>query len=348
MRIERFDPVTDTEKIRVCYDMYVAARPVDDPSVPPVSLPVFTGWFSRGWDANPREGWLVPGDEDGTWAASLLLEFPARENRHMAYIDLLIAPDYRRRGIGTALLRHAVIRAAEQGRTKLACDTMEGSAGESFASAAGADRGITEVRRKLDLADLSAGRLDALREQAEAASGGYSIVTWFGRVPEEYLAKAAAVVNAMNDAPHNPGEEPEVHDADRLREGEALDLIQKNRGYSVAAICDQTGEMAGLTRVVVNPPRPHWGFQQLTAVVRAHRGHRLGLRIKVAMMDWLAQAEPQLEHIVTGNASSNSHMIGINEDMGYRVLDRWQSLELDVAKALDALASPAQATAQAR
>ena len=83
-------------------------------------------------------------------------------------------------------------------------------------------------------------------------------------------------------------------------------------------------------------------------MVRAHRGHRLGLRIKVAMMDWLAQAEPQLEHIVTGNASSNSHMIGINEDMGYRVLDRWQSLELDVAKALDALASPAQATAQAR
>ena len=236
MRIERFDPVTDTEKIRVCYDMYVAARPVDDPSVPPVSLPVFTGWFSRGWDANPHRGRLVPGDNTDL-GRLLLLGFRPGSGGD---IDLLIAPDYRRRGIGTALLRHAVIRAAEQGRTKLACDTMEGSAGESFASAAGADRGITEVRRKLDLADLSAGRLDALREQAEAASGGYSIVTWFGRVPEEYLAKAAAVVNAMNDAPHNPGEEPEVHDADRLREGEALDLIQKNRGYSVAAICDQT------------------------------------------------------------------------------------------------------------
>jgi GNAT superfamily N-acetyltransferase len=346
MRIERFDPVTDTEKIRVCYDLFVAAQAVDDPTVPPASLPVFTGWVSRGWDANPREGWLVPGDEDGTWAASLRLEFPAMENRHWAYIDLLVAPGYRRRGIGTALLRHAVMRAADQGRTKLVCDTMEGSAGDSFASAAGGDRGVIEVRRKLDLADLPAGRLDALREQATAASAGYSVVTWYGLIPEEYMAQVALVVNAMNDAPHNPGEEPEIHDAERIREGEALDLIQKNRSYSVAAICDQTGEMAGLTRVVVDPPRPHWGFQQLTAVVRAHRGHRLGLRIKVAMMDWLAQAEPQLEHIITGNAAANSHMIGINEDMGYQVLDGWQSWELDVPKALETVAAPARAQAR--
>src|ERR1700733_11531110 len=241
MRIERFDSVTDTEKIRVCHDLFVAAQRVDDPHVPPASLPVFTGWVSRGWDANPREGWLVPGDQAGTWAAYCLLEFPVRENRHLADIDLLVALGQRRRGIGMALLRHAVIRAAGQGRTKLVCDTREGTAGEAFATAVGADRGGTEVRRVLALPARPAGRLDALREQAEAASDGYSIVTWFGRFPEEYLAKAAAVINAMADAPHNPSEEPEVHDGDRLRDGEELDLIQKNRGYSVAAICDQTG-----------------------------------------------------------------------------------------------------------
>ncbi|HEX4061524.1 MAG TPA: GNAT family N-acetyltransferase [Streptosporangiaceae bacterium] len=346
MRIERFDPVTDTEKIRVCHDLFVAAQAVDDPAVPPASLPVFTGWVSRGWDANPREGWLVPGDQDGTWAAYLLLEYPVKENRHWAHIDLLVAPGQRRHGIGVALLRHAVMRAADQGRAKLVCDTMVDSAGEAFAAATGADRGVIEVRRKLDVADLPAGRLDVLREQAEAGSAGYSIVTWFGLIPEEYMAKVASVVNAMADAPHNPGEEPEVQDADRIREGEALDRIQKNRAYSVAAICDQTGEMAGLTRIVVDPPRPNWGFQQLTAVVRAHRGHRLGLRVKIAMMDWLVQAEPQLKHIITGNAAANGHMIGINEDMGYRVLDHWQSWELDVAKALGTIAAPAKAEAR--
>jgi GNAT superfamily N-acetyltransferase len=296
---------------------------------------VFTGWVTRGWDADPREGWLVPGDEPGTWAASLRLEFPVQENKHRAHVDLLVAPGYRRRGIGTALLRHAAIRAAEHGRTELTDDAREGSAGEAFAVAAGADRGVTEIRRVLDVASVPAGRLDALRDQAEAASAGYSIVTYLGRCPDEYLGGVAAVLNAMADAPHNPGEEPEHHDAERFRDGENLDDIQQTRGYSVLAVCDQTAEVAGMTRIVVDPNRPAWGFQQLTAVRREHRGHRLGLRVKVAMMDWLAQAEPQVEHVITGNAASNSHMIGINADLGYRVFDRWPSWQLQVAKVLD-------------
>jgi GNAT superfamily N-acetyltransferase len=338
VRIERFDPVTDTEKIRVCHELYAAAALVDDPEVPPASLPRFTGWVSRGWDANPREGWLVPGDEAGTWAAYCVLEFPERENRHTAYIDLLVAPACRRRGIGTALLRHAVMRATERGRSQLNCDTREGSAGDAFAVAAGAARGVTEVRRILDLADVPDGMLDTLRAQAEAASAGYTVVTWLGRCPEEYLAGVASVVNAMNDAPHNPDEEPELHDAERIRVGEVLDDISKTRGYTVVATSDQTGEVAGITRIIVDPLRPDWGFQQLTAVVRAHRGHRLGLLVKVAMMDWLAKAEPAIEHIVTGNASVNSHMIGINADLGYRPGSRWASFQLDVGKALEAAA----------
>jgi GNAT superfamily N-acetyltransferase len=335
VRIERFDPVTDTEKIRVCHELFVAAEAVDDPEVPPASLPVFTGWVVRGWDADPREGWLVPGDEPGTWAASCRLAFPVHENRHAAHLDLVVAPGYRRRGIGTALLRHAAIRAAENGRTQLCTDSREGTAGEAFAVAVGANRCVTEVRRVLDLADVPAGLLDTLRGRAEAASAGYSIVTWLGRCPEKYLDGTAEVLNAMGDAPLNPDEEPEHHDAQRFRDGEALDDIQKQRGYSVLAVCDQTGDAAGMSRIVVDPNRPTWGFQQITAVRREHRGHRLGLRVKVAMMDWLAQAEPQIEHIITGNADSNSHMIGINADLGYRVFDRWSSWQFDVAKVLD-------------
>jgi RimJ/RimL family protein N-acetyltransferase len=145
----------------------------------------------------------------------------------------------------------------------------------------------------------------------------------------------ATVINARADAPLNPDEEPEQVDAKRLRDGEALDEIQQTLGYSVLARHDQTGEIAGMTRIVVDPNRPTWGFQQLTAVRREHRGHRLGLLVKVAMMDWLAEAEPQIEHIITGNADINDHMIAINADLGYRVLDRWPSWQFDVAKALD-------------
>jgi len=45
-------------------------------------------------------------------------------------------------------------------------------------------------------------------------------------------------------------------------------------------------------------------------VAREHRGHRLGLRLKLAMLDLLADREPQVRHILTSNAETNGPMIG--------------------------------------
>jgi hypothetical protein len=43
-------------------------------------------------------------------------------------------------------------------------------------------------------------------------------------------------------------------------------------------------------------------------------------------------AEPQLERIVTGNAAVNEHMIAINAELGYELLDPpTQSYEIAVA-----------------
>jgi hypothetical protein len=38
------------------------------------------------------------------------------------------------------------------------------------------------------------------------------------------------------------------------------------------------------------------------------------------MMELLATTEPQLERIVTWNGQGNTHMIAVNEAMGYTVL----------------------------
>ena len=69
--------------------------------------------------------------------------------------------------------------------------------------------------------------------------------------------------------------------------------------YSVAVRHEATGELAGLTEFSVDPADPEWGHQELTVVTQANRGHRLGLLIKVAMLEWLAQREPQLTTVIT-------------------------------------------------
>jgi len=38
------------------------------------------------------------------------------------------------------------------------------------------------------------------------------------------------------------------------------------------------------------------------------------------VLDLLARREPQVKHIMTSNAETNGHMIGINETLGYRVI----------------------------
>jgi RimJ/RimL family protein N-acetyltransferase len=66
-------------------------------------------------------------------------------------------------------------------------------------------------------------------------------------------------------------------------------------------------------------------------VDRPHRGHRLGLLAKIAMLELLAEREPQLTRILTGNADGNERMIAINADLGFRVLDEWPCFEIGAA-----------------
>jgi hypothetical protein len=84
---------------------------------------------------------------------------------------------------------------------------------------------------------------------------------------------------------------------------------------------DASGEMAALTQVEVDPDIDGWAFQDVTAVTRPHRGHRLGLLTKAALAEWLVSAEPGLERIATTNAEVNSYMIAVNEALGYRLAE---------------------------
>jgi hypothetical protein len=231
------------------------------------------------------------------------------------------------------MARHAALRARENGRTVFGTFALSGSAVEAFWHEAGARPTQVEARRVLDLRKAPPGHFAALRDGAAQAAAGYSLVTWTGVTPEEHLAGVAGILNAMNDAPHPEAVEDEFWDPDRVRQRADSSLVRMGvRGYSVAAICDATGEMAALTQLEIDPDSPEWGHQGVTAVTRPHRGHRLGLLVKAEMLDWLATPEPKLAQIETGNASTNQHMIAVNEALGYELFEpAWQWFEIEVA-----------------
>jgi RimJ/RimL family protein N-acetyltransferase len=169
-----------------------------------------------------------------------------------------------------------------------------------------------------------AGQYARLRDAAAARAAGYSLLRWTGVTPDDELARVAGVMNAMNDAPREEGWfEDDLWDAARVRSrGDMRVQFAGHRGYSVAAVHDETGVMAALTQVFIDPAEyPGWGHQGLTGVTRPHRGRRLGLLTKAALLEWLATAEPRLERIETSNAEANAHMIAVNEALGFELAE---------------------------
>jgi GNAT superfamily N-acetyltransferase len=331
MRIERWDP-GDTATAMACYAVFLAAHAADEPIEPPESAGTFCTLLAKGHQRMPSEAWTATA-ADRAIAGFYLLELPDLENTDRAWVLPYVHPAARRRGTGRELVRHAAGRAAAHGRSFLDGFTLADSAGDAFARSIGATLAIEEVRRVQDLRKIPPGLIASLRETAARAAAGYSLVAWTGPVPEEYLGQVAEVYNAFRDAPRGEGREAAVWDADRIRERAGV-LLQAGylRGYAVAAIADATGEMAAITEIAVNPEHPDWAFQQLTAVTRAHRGHRLGLLVKTVMVDWLASAEPRVKRVATGNAASNEHMIAVNEALGYEVAEPgYRHCELAVA-----------------
>lgn len=335
MRIVRLD-AADDDVLRACHEVHKAASAVDEPVTPPQSLGVFRVWVTEGWDCNPGEVWYVPGEAEGEVLAWYRLGLPDLENLDRAFVMPVVRPQARRRGIGHELLRHAARRASANARTILFSMAAQDGAGDAFARRVGAKLGLVEARRILDLHKVAEGQFAGLRQEAAAKAGGYTLVRWTGPTPEEYLDRVAEAFNAMNDAPRDEGYEDDIWDADRVRDrADRLLRLTDVRGYTVVALHDASGEMAGLTQVEIDPETPDWGFQGLTAVTRPHRGHRLGLLTKATMLEWLATAEPQLERIETGNAAVNDHMIAVNETLGYELFEPgWQSCEIDVDTAV--------------
>lgn len=297
-----------------------AGRLVDSPHELPPTVAWFVAEIRHGWDGEPPLA-AVARDRSGRVVGVLQLAMPERDNRHLGYVELCVDPVVRRSGTGRFLVEAATDRLRAEGRTLLVVGGWDTPHGIAFAKALGLDAAISEVKRRQDLQRVDRARLDRVYAEAERAAADYELFRMPRPIPDELMPGVVEMVAAINDAPLDALDvENEVFSPERLRGFETAQQAHGRRMHQLVARHRESGVLAGHTVVGVESDRPWYGDQFDTSVLRDHRGHRLGLLLKIGMLRWLAEVEPQLRMIDTWNAASNEHMVAVNETLGYEVV----------------------------
>jgi hypothetical protein len=157
------------------------------------------------------------------------------------------------------------------------------------------------------------------------------MVAWRDLVPDEHLAGVCRINVAFNEeAPSGDLElQAEVWDEQRVRESEQQNLAAGRHVLAVAAVAPD-GTMAGLTEIALNKYAPHRGFQSGTLVLPDHRGHALGLAMKVANHRATRAAYPDCRVLLTGNAGVNAAMNAVNDRLGYQEVERCTGVQKEL------------------
>jgi GNAT superfamily N-acetyltransferase len=328
MEVVAFQP-DDREALATWVALTNAARRADSPWMHELTEHEADGELRYGWDLEPADPYLAV--HDGVPVAAAVYETNVWDNHHLVWLRFDVHPDHRRRGHGSRVLEALVDRARAEGRRSVGTDAWDLPAATGFAARHGLPCRSREVNRRQHLADVDRDALDRLHRDAVARAAAYDVVRLDGPVPDADLDAYAAMVSAINDAPLDDLDiEDEVYTPARIRAYEEAQRLRGLRVRRLYARHRETGELAGETVVGVDTERPQLAHQHDTSVVRAHRGHRLGLLLKLEMLRWLAEEEPQVETVDTWNAESNDHMVAVNEALGYRVLGRALAFQWDV------------------
>lgn len=312
---------------RLCREAWQA----DVPDIPFASEAVFVAALQRPPAGHEAERYVAL--RDGIVAGSLRLLMPMLDNRENARVEVIVSPAHRRNGVGRVLLSHAVERAATRGRHNLDAETIDHSPeGAAFANAAGAKMALAETRSRLDVPPPDQRRLDDLLADARRHSTGYRLLQWTGVPAEEHLADIAYLDSRYyTDAPSGDlVVETQNVDPERVRAAEAHMLALGRTSFHTAAVHEATGSVVAWTFIVGNDDTPEQAWQQLTMVDPAHRGHRLGLLVKLENLRFIRAGRPELTGIDTFNATANEHMLAINDTMHFRRVDQWMQWLLTI------------------
>ncbi len=278
--------------------------------------------------ANPERAVTLLGAIDGReMVGAGMAILPSRDNLHLAGSAVYVDVARRRQGIGSALLAEVEVLAAGHGRTTLTGEAYLPPGGtvpaEAFAAARGFAVASRESIKELTLADY--------RERRAALTvdpSGHRIVTFDTVCPDEHVESFGRLLGMLlSEIPLGDLDlEDSEWSVERIRDAEQRQVATGRHVHTALAVAPD-GEVAGVSDVRVDDTDHEHAQVGITIVDPAHRGHRLGLALKLATHDLALATYPGLLTLDTSNAEVNTHMNAVNDALGYRTIETLLELQ---------------------
>jgi GNAT superfamily N-acetyltransferase len=269
-------------------------------------------------------------------------EFAATPGDPVGWLTVEVLQGFRRRGIGSALLGAMEVVALQDGRsvhqtgffsrTKVRGPRLKAPTG--FGSVPRRDDGVRfalrhgysleQVERASRLAlPVAPGVLEKLRSRAQRSAGpDYRVARWEGRTPVDRRSDLAMLRRRMlTDAPYGALDiSEEEWTAERVSDQD--DLEEKGPRVLLTSAVEHlpSGHLVAFNELAVPLDVDRPVAQRDTLVLSEHRGHRLGMLMKVDNIQALTQTHPGHPAITTGNAEENRYMLDVNEAVGFVAL----------------------------
>lgn len=318
---------TDTAELRAWWEVYDAAQ-----NDRPYAL--WSTWeeAEKLWATPPpgRDAPMWTASDDGRVVGAARALLPLDDNTHLAMVEAYVRPEARRRGVGRALVELMERVGVERGRTTFLADayTLPGGTSDGL-SAAGA-LGYPQVAlEELKLADLVATEPTwaMMEDEAAARLAPYTLVEWVGRTPAGSVDDVCHLYTRFLAEIPLEGLDLGVQRWDAAR----LDAVEQRRedaGFVQLMVAGRapSGELVGYSNALVTPSGAE-AYIDGTLVLPEHRGHALGLAMKVRLHRMLRERHPDCPVIITGNAGVNEHMNAVNDRLGYRVVEHGHSVQ---------------------
>lgn len=277
---------------------------------------------------------------DGRVVGRAIFSWSIAEGTAANWLAAEVVEEFRGRGVGSALYRTIEEIAMASGRPTMQVETLHTATpgGRRLPSPTGfgdlpaADPGarfllqrgyrLEQIERVsfLDLPIDPAATRAAMQAASAAAGAEYSLMHWAGRTPADRVPDVAVLRARMStDAPFAGLDmDSEPWDAARVQNDDDTAAAGGATRLVVAALHRPSDRLVGFNELSVPADRSRAVSQGDTLVLSEHRGHRLGMLLKLSNLLALQELSPLPPVVCTFNAEENRPMLDVNEAIGFR------------------------------